>query len=248
MKKKQCTKCGDEKSLDKFSRNKSSKDGRYSLCKKCKSDYKKELKASDPERYLALARGCGKRYEARHPERIKAQQEAAKKRHAQKPEVIKARQEREAKKRDKALHPEKYKAQKNEAAKRRHALLSAEDREKINAQRRTRYANDSEFKAKEIERDKKRRPQQHEAYKKRRDRDPEGLRAKRRAYEAENREKTNARQRSYYAKNPGKIRAQGRKSRHKTKGDITKYKIMIAASILKKQFMKGVEDGNTKDK
>lgn len=214
MKTKLCRKCGDEKFLDEFSRSKTTKDGRYSLCKKCKSAYKKEHKAKNPERYLALNEGCRKRYEARHPDRVKAQQRKAdekrRARDALDPERIKVRETREAKKQDRTQHPEKYDALEREKSK----AWWAENREKINAQRRDRYANDSVVRANEFGRDKRRRPQQNEAAKRRR------------------------------VQNPGKYRAKERKSRHQRKGDMIAFELMLAANIIQSEFRKGIEDKN----
>lgn len=238
MKTKLCRKCGEEKSLDEFSRDKTHRDGRFSLCKKCKSAYKKKHKAQDPKRYLALNEGCRKRYRARHPDRVKAQQiKAHKKRRdqdARDPEKIKARQEREAKRMDRILNPEKYEALERKKAN----AYRAKNREKFNVQRRDRYANDSEFRAKEIERNKNRQPQQHEAYIKRRDvRSPEEIREEARAskaYQAKNREKRNAQIRERRARNPGKFRAWGRKAYYKRKGE----ELMIAVNIILNKLVK----------
>lgn len=242
MKTKLCRKCGEEKSLDDFSRDKTHRDGRSCECKKCKKAYKKELKAWDPKRYLALAAGCRKRYEILHPERVKAQQIKADKkrrdRDARDPEKIKARQEREARKIDKALHPEKYKALERERSKNRRVVLSVEDREKINAQNRAKYANDPEFRAKEKTRDKRRRPQQREAYRKRRDRDPEGFWAKQRAWSAKNRKRINALQRSYRDRDPEKARARSRKHHHKKKGEQIGLMLLKALDIIKDELIK----------
>lgn len=228
VKTKLCKKCGEEKSLDEFSRDKSHSDGHFSLCKKCKSAYKKKHKARDTERYLALAAGCRKRYEVRHPERVKAQKilnkEAAIKRHNQDPDVIKARQEREARKKDRALHPEKYKALENEKQRARWAGLSTEDREMINAQARDRYANDPVFRAKEKEREKRRSSYRNKRAKRRR---------------IENPEKYRARDRIYHAKNRERIIKQERANRSKRKAEQTKFMLLKAMDIIQDEFTKG---------
>ena len=48
---KMCTRCGDEKSLDFYYRNKSAKDGRGVYCKPCWQAYMKERKIAEPETY-----------------------------------------------------------------------------------------------------------------------------------------------------------------------------------------------------
>jgi len=239
VKTKLCRKCGDEKSLDEFSKSKTTKDGRYSLCKKCKSAYKKKHKAKNPGRYLALNEGCRKRYEARHPDRVKAQQRKAdekrRARDACDPPKIKARQAREAKRKDRALHPEKYKARDRKKAN----AYRAKNREKLNAQQRDRYANDPVFRAKELERDKRRRPQYREAYRKRRNQNPEGFRAKQRVYDAKNRERHNAQQRLYRVRDPEKYRARSRKYRQQKKAEKLRLILPIALDILRDELVKG---------
>lgn len=52
---KKCSKCGDPKSLDEFSRDKAGKDGRKTMCKECERDYqkayslKKKMKRKKPK-------------------------------------------------------------------------------------------------------------------------------------------------------------------------------------------------------
>jgi len=243
MKTKLCRKCDEEKLLEEFAKSKTTKDGRYSMCKKCKNAYKKKHKARDPERYLAMAAGYKKRYQALYPERVKAQQIKAEKkrraRDARDPEKIKARQKREAKRMDRILNPEKYEALERKKAN----AYRTKNRVKFNAQRRDRYTNDSEFRAKELGRDKRRKPQHHEAYIKRRDtRSPEEIREEARAskaYQAKNREKRNAQVRARRSRDPGRYRAWGRKAYQKRKAEQTGFMLLKAMDIIKDELVKG---------
>lgn len=97
--------------------------------------------------------------------------------------------------------------------------LYAKNCEKINAQHRTRRAKDPE----------KRKAQARARSEARRAKDPK---------------KINAQKRACREKKPGKYRAYGRKYYHKKKGDEVKFRLMIAANIIKSKFMKGTEHEN----
>jgi len=63
---KTCTKCGAEKPLDEFHRNKNIKDGRQTICKKCISEWGKKYRAENRE--LVLARKKKYYYDNRESE------------------------------------------------------------------------------------------------------------------------------------------------------------------------------------
>lgn len=72
---KRCTKCGDEKLLKEFHKDKHTKDGFKFECKHCRSKYRKGLKGKEADRRYRRTgkkRIADKRYYSRHPEKMHA--------------------------------------------------------------------------------------------------------------------------------------------------------------------------------
>lgn len=121
--------------------------------------------------------------------------------------------------------------------------------DEINARRRARRAKDPEkYRAQERARGIKNREKINAQKRARLAKDPEKRKAQRkarsRARRAKDPEKVNAQQRACRIKKPEKYRAKNRKGYHKRKGGMIVFELMIAANIIKREFMKGTDDGN----
>ncbi|MGB3944544.1 MAG: hypothetical protein WBK88_07120 [Methanothrix sp.] len=67
METKRCSKCGEEKPVDAFYRNRAAKDGLQNLCKQCHREYMRRWNQSNRERVTALAR----KWRRENPERAR---------------------------------------------------------------------------------------------------------------------------------------------------------------------------------
>lgn len=71
MKSKRCSKCGETKSMELFSKDKRTKDGKFAWCKKCAKEYSAKYRAARTKQQALEHSAYVREYNVKHKEQIK---------------------------------------------------------------------------------------------------------------------------------------------------------------------------------